>query len=168
MFADMLDNLDVGTGTEISQRIERAERTSQSSRGHASTELRALRAEVGRLRASAQCDTEENENLTKKVELLKAELRNTLDENRTLSDLLEERQRLLSQPVVRDEAVVRESALGSAKELFRSMMADAVGEQGHGGDKIASKKHATPGHAVRRRHAANAIDKTEWSCREQM
>mmetsp|Transcript_56445 Transcript_56445/g.101187 ORF Transcript_56445/g.101187 Transcript_56445/m.101187 type:complete len:177 (-) Transcript_56445:81-611(-) len=95
-----------------------------STRGSPTSEMKALRAEVLRLRTTAQREAQERESLVGKIELLKAELRNTLEQNRSLADSLEERRRICADEAVEMEVVPRDSALESAKDLFKQMLGE--------------------------------------------
>lgn len=89
------------------------------------SEVKQLRSEVARLRTAAQQDAKERETLHGVIERLKTELRHALDENRLLADASEERKQMLDAQSAKREAAVRESALNSAKDLFKSMLEDA-------------------------------------------
>merc|ERR1719287_157106 len=91
------------------------------------SEVKQLRAEVARLRAAAQSDAKERETLHGVIDRLKTELRHALDENRSLTEGLEERKQMLDAQSERREAAARETALNSAKDLFRSMLEDSPG-----------------------------------------
>merc|ERR1711907_832376 len=56
------------------------------------------------------------------IHRLKTELRHALDENRSLTEGLEEKKQLLEDQSAKREAAARETALNSAKELFKSML----------------------------------------------
>lgn len=107
------------------------------------TEVVQLRAEVGRLQqclATTQKEAqdlaaiemkhandlaameEERKTLRGSIEHLQKELRQALEENRRLTDGLEERKLLLDAQSAEREAAAREEALNSAKSLFRSML----------------------------------------------
>lgn len=102
------------------------------------SEVQQLRAEVARLRGAAQTDAaeltrlravtgsdaKERETLCDMISRLKTELRRALDENRALTDGLEERKMQMDAQSARREGAARESALNSAKDLFRSMLED--------------------------------------------
>eukprot|EP00419_Tripos_fusus_P024329 CAMPEP_0172707782 /NCGR_PEP_ID=MMETSP1074-20121228/50175_1 /TAXON_ID=2916 /ORGANISM="Ceratium fusus, Strain PA161109" /LENGTH=165 /DNA_ID=CAMNT_0013530639 /DNA_START=37 /DNA_END=534 /DNA_ORIENTATION=+ len=105
----------------------RPDRQSLPARGGCqAVELKALRAEVMRLRGASERDAKEKEELVRRVDLLKAELRRVLEENRILTDAVDQQKCRLAQATAREEAALRESALDSARELFRSML-DAGG-----------------------------------------
>mmetsp|Transcript_834 Transcript_834/g.2378 ORF Transcript_834/g.2378 Transcript_834/m.2378 type:complete len:177 (-) Transcript_834:891-1421(-) len=89
-------------------------------------EGRALKAEVARLRASRQREDKEKETLMHKIEKLKAELKATLRENRSLGKALEEKR---SAQRMAEENARRTHTLDNARELFKSMLEGGVGEQ---------------------------------------
>jgi hypothetical protein len=88
-------------------------------------EVVQLREEVARLRGQAQQDAKERETLHGVIDRMKTELRHALDENRKLTDGLEERKQILDDQTAQREAAARESALNSAKDLFKSMLEDS-------------------------------------------
>lgn len=100
-------------------------------------ELKELRAEVTRLRAAAEREAKERETLHGMIHRLQTELRHALDENRSLSEGLEAKKQLLEDQSAKREAAVRETALNSAKELFKSML--DVPESGRAGDENRNK-----------------------------
>lgn len=59
------------------------------------------------------------------IDRLQTELRHALDENRLLTDGLEERKQVLEDQTAKREAAARDAALNSAKDLFKSMLGDA-------------------------------------------
>jgi len=116
--------------------LEATPRMNKSLPVHGSTlspvsEVKQLRTEVARLRAAGQRDAKERETLHGMVDRLKTELRHALDENRSLTDGIEERKQVLDAQSARREAAARESALNSAKDLFKSMLEEA--ENGRAG-----------------------------------
>jgi|Transcript_50224 hypothetical protein len=97
-------------------------RGSAPLRDTASLEVIQLRQEVERLRGQAQQDAKERDTLKDMIDKLKTELRHALDDNRKLTDGLEERKQILEDESARRDAAARESALNSAKDLFKSML----------------------------------------------
>jgi chromosome segregation ATPase len=121
-------------------------------------EVQQLRAEVARLRAAAQTDAaeisrlnvaaqndaKERNTLHDMICRLKTELRHALDDNRSLTDGLEERKQQMDAQSAEKEAVARESKLKSAKNLFKSMLEDA--ESGCGAEnRSMNREHAKAG-----------------------
>eukprot|EP00931_Biecheleriopsis_adriatica_P061670 TRINITY_DN37092_c0_g1_i1.p1 TRINITY_DN37092_c0_g1~~TRINITY_DN37092_c0_g1_i1.p1 ORF type:complete len:182 (+),score=43.92 TRINITY_DN37092_c0_g1_i1:49-594(+) len=118
----------------------RQERASLPVRGCPRTELQALRQEAWRLREEARLASLQQ----REVEVLKAELRQILNENRTMTDELEERKRLHAKHVKaadeREQAArraARHSKLESARQLFRCML--AVGDE-RGSENVPPKE----------------------------
>mmetsp|Transcript_64508 Transcript_64508/g.154054 ORF Transcript_64508/g.154054 Transcript_64508/m.154054 type:complete len:194 (-) Transcript_64508:179-760(-) len=93
-------------------------------------EVRALREQVARLQAVSQREAQERHKLERKVDILQAELRKTLDQNRELQDALDERKRVVADATASEEARHRELALDSARELFRNMLQGATWNDG--------------------------------------
>merc|ERR1712129_603879 len=107
-------------------------------------ELKALRAEVTRLRGASERDAKEKEELGCRVDLLKAELRRVLEENRILGDAVDQQKFRLAQTTAREATALRESALDSAKELFRSMLDGGGGGAVTGGSASAPTPPPVP------------------------
>jgi len=114
----------------------------QGSAPSPALEVEQLRGEVARLRAAAQRDAKERETLRGMVDCLKTQLRHALDENRSLTDGLEERKQMLDAQSARREAAARESALNSAKELFKSMLEDAENGRASTENRNTNRDHA--------------------------
>jgi hypothetical protein len=108
------------SGTMVTRRNEPAAalQASQNLEG----EVKELRTEVAKLRAAAERDAKERETLHGMIHRLKTELRHALDENRSLSEGLEAKKQMLEDQSAKREAAVRETALNSAKDLFKSML----------------------------------------------
>eukprot|EP00927_Polykrikos_kofoidii_P074831 TRINITY_DN70878_c0_g1_i1.p1 TRINITY_DN70878_c0_g1~~TRINITY_DN70878_c0_g1_i1.p1 ORF type:complete len:188 (+),score=35.39 TRINITY_DN70878_c0_g1_i1:38-565(+) len=87
-------------------------------------ELRNLRAEVARLQDDAQRESRQRELLVNKIGALKKDLRITLDDNRVLADLLDERRRSCVGASAKKTAFKQETAFDTARELFKRMLAD--------------------------------------------
>jgi chromosome segregation ATPase len=94
----------------------------QDAASSPSSEVKELREEVASLRAAAQDDTKEREMLLGMIDRLKTELRHALDENRALTDGAEERKKEKDAQAAKRDAAARESALNSAKSLFKCML----------------------------------------------
>mmetsp|Transcript_45947 Transcript_45947/g.135880 ORF Transcript_45947/g.135880 Transcript_45947/m.135880 type:complete len:158 (+) Transcript_45947:86-559(+) len=116
-----------GAGAAFTRRPERASLPAQqSAAGPAgpASEFLALRAEVARLLEDAKRDALEKEQLRRQVERLQAELRKTMEENRSLWASNEERKNVLAQATAKEEAAAKERSLDHARDLFRSMLSD--------------------------------------------
>merc|ERR1712008_329982 len=86
----------------------------------------------------------EKEELGCRVDLLKAELRRVLEENRILGDAVDQQKLRLAQTTAREATALRESALDSAKELFRSMLDGGGGGAVTGGSASAPTPPPVP------------------------
>lgn len=144
-----------------------------------SAEVQQLRAEVARLRAAAQNDTaelarlraatesdaKEKETLHDMISRLKNQLRQALDENRALTDGLEERKQQMDAQSAKREAAAKESALNSAKDLFRSMLKDesCSGAENRG----KNREHAKAGKRGQFKRAHTAPAGTPTQCPPQ-
>jgi hypothetical protein len=114
-------------------------------------EVKELRVEVARLRAAAERDAKEKETLHSMVHRLKTELRHALDENRGLSDGLEAKKQLLEDQSAKREAAARETALNSAKELFKSMFDDTDSGRAGAENRNKNRKRAEASHQSQKR-----------------
>ncbi|CAK9041672.1 unnamed protein product, partial [Durusdinium trenchii] len=94
----------------------RIERASMPVRACPRTELLTLRQEVQRMHREA----EEVADLKAQVETLKADLRNVLDKNRQMTDLME--QQKCAEDGREQAAQARRSQLACARQLFRAML----------------------------------------------
>jgi len=97
-------------------------------------------AELARLRAATESDAKERETLHDMISRLKTELRHALDENRALTDGLEERKQQMDAESKRRDNAARETKLNSAKDLFRSMLEDESSE-----NRNMNREHAKAG-----------------------
>lgn len=106
-------------------------RESMPAQGSAvTTEVQQLRAEIFQLRVASQSDARDRETMQATIERLKMELSQAWEDNRVLTERLEERKQHEVEASVRREAAARESALKSAKELFKSMLNSPEGNRG--------------------------------------
>jgi len=110
------------------------------------SEVKQLREEVARLRSAAQHDAKERETLLAMIDRLKTQLRHALDENRSLTDGLEERKEMLDAQSAKREAAVRESALNCAKQLFSTMLKDADSSRAGTENRNSNRDHAKASH----------------------
>merc|ERR1719247_2979445 len=93
-------------------------------------EVHQLRAEIVQLRVASQSDAKDRETMQATIERLKMELSQAWEDNRILTERLEERKQHEAEASVRRETAARESALKSAKELFKSMLNSPEGSRG--------------------------------------
>lgn len=139
------------------------------------TETQLLREEVERLREGEELHAKEREMLLGKIELLQAELRRSLDDNRALTEGIEERKRHLDSQAAARESAAKEAALNSAKELFRSMLEAneanrprrSTRSRATGGPTSAVGRSASRSAAespLKRRHSCQAGPASEKTC----
>lgn len=91
-----------------------------------------------------QSDAKEKETLRLTIGRLKTELRHALDENRALTDGVEERKQEMDAQSAKRESVARESALNHAKDLFKSMLED-TGNRSFGENRNMNCEHGKAG-----------------------